>query len=39
MKVYAQRASRMALSGTDSKFFAAEMGSKKEVKNPLEVNV
>lgn len=39
MKVYAQSASRIAFSEVDSKFFAAEMGFKKEVKKPLDVKV
>ncbi len=37
--VYAQSASRMALSGTEFKFLAAEMGFRNEVKKPLAVNV
>lgn len=39
MKAYAQSANRMALSEAGSKFFASEMGSIKEIKNPLAVKV
>lgn len=37
--VYAQSASRTALSGTESKFLAVEMGFRNEVKKPLAVKV